>query len=153
MRISSHINFDGQCEEAFRVYERVLEGSLQTLLRFSDSPIRSQVPAEWQSRILHATLLVGECELLGSDVFPGQSGHKQGFSVTLSLADSERAKSIFAALGAGGSVLMPLQETFWAKAFGVVTDKYGVTWEINCASSMTDQLPSPSPTTLSRSAA
>jgi PhnB protein len=135
MRISCHINFDGQCEEAFHTYKRVLEGRLQTLLRFGESPIGNQVPEEWQSRILHATLLVGENELLGSDVYPGQSGHKQGFSVTISIADLERAKSIFAALGAGGSILMPLQETFWAQAFGVVTDKYGVSWEINCPSS------------------
>ena len=135
MRISCHINFDGQCEEAFRTYHRVLGGRLETLLRFSDSPLGSQVPEEWQSRILHATLVLGEYELLGSDVFPGQSAQKQGYSVTIWLTDAENAKSIFTALAAGGSVLMPLQPTFWAEAFGVVTDKYGVSWEVNCASS------------------
>jgi PhnB protein len=136
MRISCHIHFEGQCEEAFRTYQNVLGGRLETLLRFGDSPLGSQAPPEWQSRILHATLLLGEYELLGSDVFPGQSGRKQGYSVTISLADLENAKSIFNALAEGGSILMPLQPTFWAEAFGVVTDKFGVSWEVNCASSM-----------------
>jgi PhnB protein len=136
MRISCHIHFDGQCEEAFRTYQNVLGGRLETMLRFGDSPLGAQVPPEWQSRILHATLVLGEYELLGSDVFPGQSGRKQGYSVTISLSDPENAKSIFDALADGGSILMPLQPTFWATGFGVITDKFGVSWEINCVSSM-----------------
>jgi PhnB protein len=134
VRISCHIQFNGECDEAFRRYQVVLGGELQTLLRFGDSPIKSQVPQEWYSKVLHATLIVGEHELLGSDAFPGQEAPRQGFSLTLSIADAHRAASVFAALAEGGRIAMPLQETFWAETFGVVTDQFGVTWEINCAS-------------------
>ena len=132
MRLSTHVSFDGTCEQAFRFYQQVLNGDLVTLLTYGQSPLAQSTPAEFHDRILHATLTVGSFELLGADVLPGQAERPQGFCITLSLPHLERAKEIFAALSEGGSVRMPLQETFWSPAFGLVTDRFGTPWEINC---------------------
>ena len=133
MTISCHLSFDGQCEAAFRTYQRILGGELSTLLTFGDSPLASQVPPEWQSRILHATLVVGDQEFLGSDAFPNAYEKPQGFSVTLGVAELSQAKNVFSLLAENGRVQMPFQETFWSPGFGVLVDRFSVPWEINCA--------------------
>ena len=135
MKLSAHLSFDGTCEQAFRFYQQVLNGNLVTLLSYGQSPLAQSTPAEFHERILHATLTVGSFELLGADVLPEQAERPQGFCITLSLPDLERAKQIFAALSEGGTVRMPLQETFWSPAFGLVTDRFGIPWEINCEGS------------------
>ena len=132
MRFSVHLCFDGQCEEAFRTYQQVLGGQLVTLLKYGDSPLAAQTPIEWQNRILHATLNLGVYELLGADLPSTEYGRPQGFFVTLSLSDFAKAQHIFAALAEGGEIKMPFQPTFWAAGFGVLVDRFGVPWEINC---------------------
>jgi PhnB protein len=133
MRISCHLNFDGACRRAFVEYQSILGGELATLLTFGESPIADQVPAEWAPRILHATLSVDGQAIFGSDTFPGEPACSQGFAVTLNTQDLARAEGVFSRLAEGGSIKMPLQQTFWAHSFGVVVDRFGVTWEINCA--------------------
>lgn len=132
MRLSAHLSFDGSCEQAFRFYQQVLNGQLVTLLTYGQSPLAQDTPAEFHDRILHATLTVGSFELLGADVLPDQAERPQGFCITLSLTDVQRANEIFSALADGGIVRMPLQDTFWSPAFGLVTDRFGIPWEINC---------------------
>jgi PhnB protein len=133
MRISCHLAFDGQCELAFRTYQRLLGGEIVTLLRFSESPMAKEVPSEWQQRILHATLVLdGQEFLLGSDAFPNAYERPQGFAATLGIAAPTRAKEVFEALAEGGRVQLPFQETFWSAGFGVLVDQFGVPWEINC---------------------
>lgn len=133
MRFSAHLCFDGQCEEAFRTYQQVLGGQLVTLLKYGESPLAGQTLPAWRDRILHATLDLGEYELLGADTPPTEYERPQGFFVTLSLRDLAQAQRIFAALAEGGEIKMPLQQTFWAAGFGVLVDRFGVPWEINCA--------------------
>jgi uncharacterized glyoxalase superfamily protein PhnB len=134
MAISCHLSFNGQCETAFRAYQAILGGEVRTLLSYGESPLARQVPAEWQSRILHATLVVGDEEFLGSDAFPDAYERPQGFCVTFSVPDLARARQVFESLAAGGTVQMPFQETFWSPGFGVLTDRFGVPWEVNSES-------------------
>lgn len=100
--------------------------------RYRESPLAAQVPREWQSRIVYATLLVNDQELLGSDAFPGVDEPPQGFSVTLGISGVERGREIFSLLAEGGSVRMPFKATFWSPGFGVLVDRFGIPWELNC---------------------
>ena len=133
MQISPHLIFDGQCRDAFVAYQRILGGKLATFMTFGESPLAATVDAKWHSRILHATLDLDGAELNGADVLPHDYQRPQGFSVILSLGGVERASQIFAALAQGGKVNMPFQSTFWSPGFGVVVDRFGTPWEINCA--------------------
>jgi PhnB protein len=132
MKLNAHLNFGGQCEAAFQFYERCLGGKIQTMLSYGDSPMADQVPAKWQSKILHATLSVGDDVLMGADVLAEQYEKPQGFSVLLHLDDPAEAERIYQALAENGTVQMPLQKTFWAALFAVLVDSYGTPWEINC---------------------
>jgi PhnB protein len=133
MRVCTHLTFNGECEAAFRYYERCLGGKTGMLMRYRDSPMAEQVPPEWRERIIHANLSVeGGDFLAGADAFPGEYKAPQGFYVLLEIEDEAEAERVFQALSENGRVEMALQETFWARRFGVVVDRYGVPWEVNC---------------------
>jgi PhnB protein len=87
---------------------------------------------EWQDRILHATLKIGDEELLGSDAPPGRYQPPAGFDVTIALEELDEARRIFDALSEGGRVTMEMQATFWTRGFGMLVDRFGVRWMINC---------------------
>lgn len=137
MRIGTHLIFDGQCREAFVAYQRILGGTLATLMTFGESPLAAGVDAKWHGRILHATLAIDGAELNGADVLPHDYQRPRGFSVIVNLSDVERARQVFAALAEGGRVNMPFQSTFWSPGFGVLVDRFGTPWEINCAAGKT----------------
>lgn len=132
MNLTFHIAFDGCCEEAFRVYERCLGGKIITMLKWSDTPMAAEAPPGYADRILHATLAIGSSTLAGADSMPEQHEAPKGFHVLLGIQDPAEAERAFSALSEGGTVTMPLQKTFWAILFGTVTDRFGVSWEINC---------------------
>jgi PhnB protein len=132
LRIRCHLSFDGECEAAFIYYQRFLGGEIRTLLRYADSPMVSQVPTEWQARILHATLIVGDQELVGSDAFPNAYAAPQGFSVLLGFEEFDQARDVFNSLAEGGKIQTPFEKTFWSMGFGVVVDRFGVSWEVQC---------------------
>lgn len=132
MHWSPHLCFNGQCEVAFRTYERLLGGKITTMLAYGDSPMAAEVEPQWRKRIVHATLVFKGQTLLGVDVFPHDYERPQGFFVTLSIDESSRAKLLFESLAEGGEVRMPFQETFWSAGFGVLIDRFGVPWEVNC---------------------
>jgi PhnB protein len=132
MDINPHLTFDGRCEEAFRFYERVLGAQVSYFLKYGDSPMAGDVPPEWRSKIVHASLNLGERTLAGADVLPEQYQAPQGFYVLVAPDDSTQAERIFSALAEGGSVRMKLQKTFWSPAFGVVIDRFGIPWEVSC---------------------
>ena len=131
MKLQPYLYFDGRCRDAFTFYQQVLGGEITTMMPYGDRP-EMQTPPGWSDKILHATLKIGDEELLGSDAFPDACNAPQGFEVTLALDDLDEAERIFAALCADGGVRMPLQQVFWAKGFGMVTDRFGVPWIINC---------------------
>jgi PhnB protein len=131
MRLSAHLTFDGQCRSAFLTYQRILGGTIVTMLTYGESPMASQVEPQWHGRIVHATLQLGDLELTGTDVRPQDYRRPQGFFVTVTVAPPHRAAEIFNALAADGEIRLPFQPTFWSPGFGVVIDKYSVPWEIN----------------------
>lgn len=125
------LSFDGQCEAAFKFYERSLNGKIELMLRWGESPMAKDAPAEWGGRILHARLAIGDTELLGGDALPGSYESPRGFSILLDPKDPGEAERLFNALAENGTVRMPLQETFWSPRFGVVSDQFGIPWTIN----------------------
>ena len=129
------LSFDGNCEAAFDFYERNLGGKVVFKLTWGDSPMAKDVPTEWNGKLLHATLILGDTALLGHDAVPRTYQAPRGFSITLGLDDPEHAERVFRLLAEKGAIAMPLQETFWAHRFGVVTDQFGIPWKINCAKS------------------
>jgi PhnB protein len=130
MRIRIHLMFDGQCEAAFRFYQRVLDGELTTLMTYGESPLAAATDARHHAWIFHATLALDGQDLLGADVITERFAQPYGFAVVLSLPDFADAQRVFAALADGGSVQMAFQKTFWADGYGFVTDRFGVPWEI-----------------------
>lgn len=131
MRLQPYLHFDGDCREAFTFYQEVLGGELRAMLTYGDGPPELAGPA-WRDKILHATLVIGEQELLGSDAVAGRYQPPAGFDVTIAGVDAAEGKRIFAALAQGGAVTMPMQETFWTAGFGMLTDRFGIRWMINC---------------------
>ena len=132
MQLNPHLSFNGQCQKAFKFYQQCLGGNIQTMMTHGDSPMADQVPSEWRDKILHATLIVGETALMGADVPPDSYKEPRGFSITIQINDPADAERIFGALSEGGTVTMPLQETFWAARFGMVVDRFGIPWMVNC---------------------
>ncbi len=132
MRLSTHLSFDGTCREAFGFYERVLGGSILTMLTYRDSPMADQVPPDCGDRIIHATLKLGGFELMGADALPGRFEPQRGFQVVLQPEDPDEARRIFDLFAEGGEVMLPLQKTFWSPCFGALADRFGVPWEISC---------------------
>ena len=132
MRLNPYLSFDGQCEAAFQFYEKVLGGKISMMMTWGNSPMAAHAPPGWSNKILHVTLLLGDQVLQGADTPPDHYQKPQGFSVALNLAGAAEAERIFQALAEGGTVQMPIQETFWALRFGTVTDRFGTPWAINC---------------------
>jgi PhnB protein len=132
MRLNAHLTFNGQCAAAFGFYERCLGGTIELMLTYGDSPMAGQTPPECRQRILHATLLLGDQRLTGGDALPEQYCKPQGFSVLLEAGSVAEADRIFRALAEGGTVQVPIQDTFWASRFGVVEDRFGTPWMIQC---------------------
>jgi PhnB protein len=132
MKLNPHVSFNGDCEAAFQLYERCLGGKIVVMLTYGNSPMADQAPPQMRGKIVHATLSVGNNVVYGADVPPEQYQPPKGFHLTVGLDDPNDAERIFQALSEGGTVQMPLQNTFWAVRFGVLTDRFGVSWEINC---------------------
>ncbi len=105
---------------------------IEAMLTHAGTPAEQHVPAEWRNKILHARLVVGDAVLMASDAPPGHYHKPQGFSVSIQIKDTARAEVIFRALADGGTVTMPFEETFWAARFGMLVDKFGTPWMVNC---------------------
>lgn len=125
MRLDIYVNYPGTCEDAFRFYEQQLNGQLASLSRHSDVP-NPNVPADWRNKVLHARLHVGNAVLMGADI-PNAQPMRSAY-VTLTTESVEEAERIYAALAEGGEVFMKMEETFFAKRFAMVRDRFGTSW-------------------------
>jgi len=132
MNPNPYLMFDGRCEAAFKFYENVLGGKIQSLLKHDNPEMATQVPAEWRDKIMHAQMTVGNTLFMASDAPPNYYQKPQGFSLQLEINDLDAAERTFNALAEKGNVSSPLQQTFWAKRWGTVTDQFGIPWMINC---------------------
>jgi len=126
------LSFNGQCETAFKFYERCFGGKIAFMLRWGDSPMAKEAPPEWGQKILHGRITVGDTDLIGADALPQQYEQPKGFSVLLNMDDPADAERLFHALAENGTVRWPIQKTFWALRYGGLVDQFGVPWEINC---------------------
>jgi PhnB protein len=133
MQLNSYLNFNGQCEAAFKFYEQCLGGKIQMMMTHGESPLAEQVAAEWRDKIMHVTLAVGDSLLMGCDAPPQYYEKPQGFFVQMGIDDPDDAERLFQALSENGVVRMPLQQTFWAARFGMLVDQFGTPWMINCS--------------------
>ncbi|MFP6596972.1 MAG: VOC family protein [Candidatus Hydrogenedentota bacterium] len=132
MRVNIHLTFRGQCREALEFYEDLLGGSDASMLTYADSPMAADVPSDWQNKIVHGSLSVEGMTLAGADILPEQYVPPKGFFVLLEVEDPSEAERLFMELSEGGSVEMPVQQTFWSIRFGMLIDRFGIPWEINC---------------------
>ncbi len=130
--INTYLIFNGQCEEAFALYAKVLGGKVEAMMTHEGTPAAEQVPPEWRKKILHARMNLGDSLLMASDAPPGRYEKPQGFSVNITAKTPADAERIYAALSQGGKVTMPLAETFWALKFGMFFDRFGTPWMVNC---------------------
>lgn len=135
MQLNPYLLFNGQCEAAFRFYERCLGGKIVAMMPHAGTPAEGQVPPEWREKIIHARLVVGDQVLMGSDAPPDHFEKPQGFSVSLGIDNPVEAERVFNALAENGTVRMPIQPTFWAERFGMLVDRFGIPWMINCEKS------------------
>ena len=132
MKWNPYLTFNGQCEQAFKFYERCLGGKIEAMIPHAGTPAEQHVPKEWANKIMHARLTLGDQVLMASDAPPGMYQAPKGFSVALQTTSAAEAERIFKELTDGGSVQMPLQQTFWAVRFGMLVDKFGIPWMVNC---------------------
>lgn len=132
MQTCLYLYFNGQCEAALRFYERCLGGKIEVLMLHEGTPAAEHVPPEWGRKVLHARLNVGGQTLMASDAPPNCYEQPQGFSVSLQVKDPVDAERLFRDLSENGQVRMPIQETFWAVRFGMLVDRFGIPWMINC---------------------
>ncbi len=130
--LNPYLNFDGTAEQAVRLYETALGAETETLMHFGDVPGMTQAP-EHKDRVMHARLRLGESTIMISDAPPNVPvARESNVHVCLHFDDIPDLRKKFEALAVGGKVTMPLQETFWAAQFGMLTDAFGVRWMFNC---------------------
>ena len=132
MSLSFHVDFNGQCEEAFCFYAERLGARIGTMLRVKDSPVPASSEAHGR-KIVHANILLDGVEIAGADLDPDRYERPRGFYVLLGADSEEKVKTFFDALQEGGQVVMAPQRTFWSSCYAIVVDRFGVPWKINCA--------------------
>jgi PhnB protein len=135
MQVNPYLSFKGECEAAFKFYEQCLGGQLGAIFRYAGTPLADQVPADWQDKVMHGSLTLGDQVLMGADLAPDQYKELKGFSLSLQIKSTADAERIFHELAKDGRVVMPLEQTFWAARFGMLVDRFGIPWLINCEGS------------------
>jgi PhnB protein len=135
MQMNAYLSFKGDCEAAFKFYERCLGGQLGTIFRYAGTPLADQVPADWSDKVMHGSLTVGGQVVMGGDVAPDRYEEPKGISMSLHIKRTADALRIFHELANGGRIVMPLAKTFWAACFGMLVDRFGIPWLINCEGS------------------
>ena len=130
--IQPYLFFGGRCEEAVEFYRNALGAEIERLARFKDAPEpQHKMPECFHDKIMHVSLRVGDALLMASDGRCEGPATFEGFSLSITVPDEAEAERVFAALGEGGLVTMPLEKTFWAPKFGMLQDKFGVGWMIS----------------------
>lgn len=136
MQVQSYLNFDGRCEEALEFYREAIGAEVTALMRLSDSPepgAPGMQPPGSENKVMHASFRVGDTTVMASDCHCKGQAKFEGFSLALNPPTVAEAERLFAALADGGQVQMPLTKTFWSPSFGVVSDRFGVSWMISVA--------------------
>lgn len=133
MRMNVFLHFHGNCAEAFAFYAKVFQAGAPFHMPYSASPVPMPMPLppDWQDKVMHTSVPIGEAQLMGCDAPPGTASPVGGFRVCVESRDEAEVRRLFDALRQGGSVQMPLAPTFWSPLFGMCTDSFGVGWMIS----------------------
>ncbi len=130
MQVQPYLFFDGKAEEAIEFYKATLGAKAEMLMRWKDSPDRSNCTPDNENKIMHASLKIGEAKVMASDGQNSGNPEFKGFALTLDAKTETDAERMFNALSAGGQVTMPMSKTFFSPRFGMLTDKFGVNWMV-----------------------
>ena len=130
MQVQPYLFFEGRCQEALDFYRRTVGAEVVASMRFKDSPDPTMIAPGSEDKVMHAMVRIGETTLMASDGRCGGAASFQGFALSLTVADPAEAERRFAALGEGGQVLMPLAKTFFSPSFGMLADRFGVSWMV-----------------------
>jgi PhnB protein len=134
MQVQSYLFFNGRCEEAAEFYRRVLGAEVTSLSRFKDSPVSGEpgaTPPGAENKVMHMSLRIGDTTVLASDGRCEGRPSFEGFSLSITVPSDAEAEKRFAALAEGGQVQMPLTKTFFSSRFGMVADRFGVSWMVH----------------------
>ncbi|MGQ0698310.1 MAG: VOC family protein [Panacagrimonas sp.] len=141
MQVQTYLSFNGRCEEAIEFYRQALGAEPEMLMRFKDSPEPmppGMLPPGYDNKVMHTSFRIGETMVMADDGGGCQDASGaayskgfSGFSLTLNLKDEAEAQKRFAALAEGGQIKMPLGKTFWSPCFGMLADRFGVSWMVN----------------------
>ena len=130
MKMTPYIHFAGNAEEALNFYKEALGGEIIALNRYGDSPMPTD--EEYKDKIIHARLTFGDNLLMISDTFKGNVVHANGsIQLSMEMNDKTQMETIFSKMAAGGKITMPLQDQFWGATFGMLVDKFGISWMFN----------------------
>jgi PhnB protein len=132
MDINPYLSFPGTCAEALAAYADILGGEITFSQTFGESPVAEHMPPETHAMIMHANLTVGSKQIMASDAPPDRYQRPQGTYVSLQIDDVATARAAFDRLAEGGEIQMPFEKTFWAAGFGMLVDRFGIPWMINC---------------------
>jgi PhnB protein len=134
MQTGPHLHFKGNCSEALKLYADTFGGKIEFSMTYGEAPGAEKAPPELRNQIIHARLNLGNQQfVLGMDASPEHYQVPQGFNVMAEVEKPADAERIFNILAQKGTITMPFGETFWAQRFGMVTDRFGIPWMINCA--------------------
>ena len=131
MKVTPYLHFDGRCEEAIEFYCQKLDAKVQILMHYKDNPelpSPGMIPSGIADKVMHASFCIGESRVMASDDCSGRETNLQGFHLTLTVANDLEAEQRFAALADGGQVKMPLSKSFFSSNFGMLIDRFGVSW-------------------------
>jgi PhnB protein len=132
MQVNPYLYYNGNCEAAFKFYEKTLGARIEVMLTHEGAPAEMQSPPEWKQKIMHGRISIDGDVVMASDAPPGRFQQPRGFSLSLTVEDPSVAERKFKALAKGGSVNMPFGKTFFSRGFGMCLDQFGIPWMVNC---------------------
>lgn len=134
MQIQPYLFLDGRCEEAIEFWRKAVGAEVQMMMRWKDCPEKGNMPSTPpDDKVMHASVRIGDSTILASDGQCAGQPQMQGFALSLTAANPSEAERLFKALGEGGQVQMPMAKTFFSPAFGMLVDKFGVSWMVYVA--------------------
>ena len=133
MQVQPYLFFEGRCEEALAFYAKAIGAKVVDLMRFKDSPEPpppDMCPPGSGDKVMHASFTIGDSTVMASDGRASGQSNFKGFALSLPAPDEAEARRLFGALGEGGQVVMPMGKTFWSPAFGMLVDRFGISWMV-----------------------
>jgi PhnB protein len=130
MLVQPYLSFEGRCDEAVKFYQAAVGAEVQMLMRFKEAPDQSMMSPGSADKVMHVSMRIGDSVVMASDGRCSGTTGFNGISLSLSVADDAQAERLFAGLSDGGQVTMPLAKTFFASKFGMLTDRFGVSWMV-----------------------